>query len=738
MAALRAAEMLKSFGGTSGNPLNALLSFLQPLLEDRDGQRFDPKEFAEAVRKAYGWNFTEDVADGFRTALREKGWLQTSRGPDGQTRFDQGKAVHVVCCPPTNDGSFDQPIDDAIERITTAFKSFLVEQAMPIDGVYRSDDDMISEIVSHLVENFGQKRVGASSAEAAVAEECADEFDNGDHDDQRSYQVGRFVSATQQEGGPLSHDFDRIAAVGLLAELAQDFAKPTTKVSKSRVAVYLDSPIAHDLVGASGKQTAAQTRSVIKKLRDMGATINIFDQSVKEMQISLRTILGKAPAERFGAIQEAFLRGELDEAYVHTVVADPARALQEWGVQVKSVAVQNALKPDHFFSNEQFHRFFSKLVGVHDSDQRAEVRSRHDANAVAYMMRLRKGHESDDLFQSQHFFLTRNRAFASLARGFCVEEDLLSPESVGPFVTMFDLAASVWLRTGLYENSMEIPRRRLLAGCERVLALKGSVVRKAQREILKLRERPDMDEEKMRQIEAILSQDRSRMLISDRIRGSMKELDEDDLLDIYRRVLADEESKGYQKGRLEVAEDRDRVFREKVEVEAKLASVTDAAQQRETALGSQVEGLQSRIDNEQAARHERLDVLLSDVNRAVHRLNMSIAVFLIGVALLIFLASFWKEFFAAFEEEPSAPHHGMSGHAFLFACGLLPALVLIVDQAFRLTRWERPIERWIVEPWARRRFVRMAEERGLWDLLGPEPQDSIDYIDGTILLRRSD
>jgi hypothetical protein len=81
MAALRAAEILKSLSGTTGNPLNALLNFLQPLLEDRDGQRFDPDEFAASVREAYGWNFTGDVADGFRRALRGSGWLQTSRGP---------------------------------------------------------------------------------------------------------------------------------------------------------------------------------------------------------------------------------------------------------------------------------------------------------------------------------------------------------------------------------------------------------------------------------------------------------------------------------------------------------------------------------------------------------------------------------------------------------------------------------------------------------------------------------
>lgn len=733
MAALRAAEMLRSFGGNTGNPLNALLSFLQPLLEDRDGQRFDPKEFAAAVRAAYGWNFTEDVADGFRRSLRDNGWLKTSFDETGKPRMDEGKPVLVVACPPRNDQQFDQPIDGAIERITSSFKTFLADEGMPVAGVYSDDDHIITEIVWHLVESFGQNLHGGD-----ITDGPDDHATEEGKSDQRSYQVGRFVRNVEAIGGAMSADFERIAAVGLLAELAQDFAKPTTRVEKSKVAVYLDSPIAHDLLGISGMQTAEQTRSVITRLKDMGASISIFDQSIKEMKVSLWTILNKDPVDRYGAIQDAFLSGELSEAYVHSVVADPVRALRDLGVQVKNIAFQNALKPDHFFSNEQFHRFCSQLVAAHPfSDHRAEIRSRHDANATAYIMRLRKGHETDDLFETQHFFLTRNATFTSLAREFCVREDLLSSESVGPFVNMYDLAASVWLRTGLYERSMEIPRRRLLAGCERVLAIKRPVVVRAQRAILELRQRTDIEPEQIRQVEAILGQDRARMLIADRVRGAGQDIDVDDLLEIYRRVLADEELKGIQKGRLEVAEDRDRISRAKSAVEEELARVSDEAEKRETDLGAQIETLRLRTEADDAARSRRLFDLFEEVNREMDRFNRFITIFLLALALMIFFASFWKEFSTEFRDARPREADVGAGRYVMFGCAILPALVLIIDQVCRLFGWERPIRSWIVQPWAKRRLLRKADERGLFDLLGDDPDDDIRFENGFLVLQRT-
>lgn len=736
-AALRAAEMLKSLSGATGNPLNALMSFFEPILIDQHGQRFDPKAFAAAMRDAYGWNFTEDVADGFRKRLIEHKWLRTSLAEDGRPRMDDGKPVHVIERPPTGSVvSFEEPIEATISRLTTAFRSFISDQGMPVDGVFADDEEIVAAIVEHIVEHYG----GVTKDEFADDPSLiGDSTRDGGVSDQRTYQIYRFIAHAEATDGSLAGDLERISAVGMLAELAQDFQKPTSRVNKSKVAIYLDSPVLHALLGASGKEAAKETRLVLAKLRDMGASVWSFEQSIREMQKALRTILNKHPADRYGAIQDAFLSGEIDESYIQTIVADPAKALKEWGVLIKPPSFERALRPDHYFGTEHLSLFYNKLLGIHADLEDHSARYRHDANAVAYIMRLRKGHEHPDMFESLYIFLTRNRVFSSMARRFCIDQGLISDECVGPFVNMHDLAASLWLRTGLYESSFEIPRRQLLVGCERVLALKRPVVQRAQRAILSLRDRTDFDPEKIRQVEAVLSQDRSLLLISDRVRGAREDLTVDSLLDIYRSVLADEEVKGYKKGKLEISQDRDRIAEEKTHLEHKLEELVSESDLRDAELTRQLAEANRKLVDANAEDEQRLQDLVASVNTNLRHRRTAMVVTLTVLAVGLVISSWWKEAMGFFGEALMIDSSTLfASRRFLLACALLPALVVFIDQICRIAGHEKPFEKLLLERWAVRRFLRLAGERGLRGTLGPQPENEVRYQKGRISLSRTD
>lgn len=127
---LRAAQMLTSMSGTSGNPLEALLAYFEPILSDHSGEIYDPGTFAASVRMAYGWHFTEDVADGFRKRFVGKGWLTPKLSDRGLPLFDEGKPIHLISY--TGSGSFGdlpdkRPIDATVNRIVTAFRQFVSE-----------------------------------------------------------------------------------------------------------------------------------------------------------------------------------------------------------------------------------------------------------------------------------------------------------------------------------------------------------------------------------------------------------------------------------------------------------------------------------------------------------------------------------------------------------------------------------------------------------------------------------
>jgi hypothetical protein len=100
------------------------------------------------------------------------------------------------------------------------------------------------------------------------------------------------------------------------------------------------------------------------------------------------------------------------------------------------------------------------------------------------------------------------------AKQFCISGGLNAKTSVGPAIHQRQLATAIWLRTGLSDIQQDIPRRYLLAACERVLELKKSVVDQVR--IISRTLTP----EKAQQLDLLLTQDRSTQLLMDKTLGS--------------------------------------------------------------------------------------------------------------------------------------------------------------------------------------------------------------------------
>ena len=81
--------------------LSGLMPFLQPLITDRYGQLFHPKQFAEAVANTYGWPVSTDVIEELIPRLEEQGWLAQVAG-DGRKAAYLRKA-DPASAPPQDD-----------------------------------------------------------------------------------------------------------------------------------------------------------------------------------------------------------------------------------------------------------------------------------------------------------------------------------------------------------------------------------------------------------------------------------------------------------------------------------------------------------------------------------------------------------------------------------------------------------------------------------------------------------
>ena len=241
-----------------------------------------------------------------------------------------------------------------------------------------------------------------------------------------------------------------------------------------------------ELLGVSGKAARENTEPVIAELHRIGASVRIFGQNVHEIGHNLKAML--ANPRSTGPTAQAIARGEVLQEYVTQVAANPEPFLEATGIRVAHGTIEQ-FPTEHAYCTEE-HRddIYSALTFQHNANAR-----NHDADVTTLIMRPRRGYEDPDIFKSRFLLMTRNGLLAQLIRKRCVKWGVMAPLAIPPVVHRRVVTASMWLRTGLGAQDLEVPKRFLRANCERVLAIRPSVVDEVKRvaEALGTRKRLD-------------------------------------------------------------------------------------------------------------------------------------------------------------------------------------------------------------------------------------------------------
>lgn len=301
---------------------------------------------------------------------------------------------------------------------------------------------------------------------------------------------------------------------------------------------------------------------------------------------------------------------------------------------------------------------------------------------------------------------------------------------------MHEMAAALWLRTGM-QNNEDFSRRQLLTSCARVLARNERVVGKARRAILSLKQEGEVDAERVRQLEAIIMQDRSMLMISDRVRGAMGSFGTDDLKAVVEEFAAAEREKGIALGQEEIAEEYEELKRENAELLEKNQVLTSNIERQirdmeedDTHRGREISGLQSRLDSIDRVDQERFEALIDEVNSRLRRrrIVLSALVLLFSGGLVVLAAMGQIASFTGFE----------GGQ--LFRWGTLTAGLVVGggffvgDLTLRLFGVGEPIDRRLFGNWALRRVTEISSRRGLSHIVN---QHSVRYGDRRITLSKN-
>ncbi len=507
--AIRVFAVLEDYrGGCTGDILDALLPFFEPTVPEFAGKIFDPELCAEQIREEHRWNITKDVIEEFVPKFVKNGWLQLVTEADASVY--QGIYSGLATVPART----EVRITETLAKIVAQFRAFISELS-PLSVVNLTNQSLAESLVQWLVSEdaysvdaLREHVASALDGERDVTATAASPPSSTILSSEVHYLCARFIKHLFAAQSELIPELCKLASVGLLTEVIRDFNAPTTKVNRTDLVVYLDAPVALDLLGVSGTNAAENIRMLVSQLQGIGAAIRIFRSSVDELTNALDAVLRRAAVSRFGATADALRRNETSEIFVKQVATSPKTLLKQLSVAVDERKLEQSPNSHHHFPEERYEEFFSKINWHNEIPPRE-----HDAGAITQIMRLRAGVCTSDLFATRFVIVTRNGLLAQSSRRFCIQADLISKKNVGPAIHQRQLATAVWLRTGLQAANDEIPRQYLLAACERVLELRPNVVNQ-----VRLFAR-SLTPEKEQQLELLLTQDRSTQVLMDKTLG---------------------------------------------------------------------------------------------------------------------------------------------------------------------------------------------------------------------------
>lgn len=466
-AAVNTFAVIENFRNGSNDILDGLLPFFQPLLEKRNGVEFDSNDFAKEVSENYHWNFTADVAEELIPRFEKKGWLKSES-------VSLEKTTYVVCCPENSIELNDSEVYDDFKKITEEFKSFC-EMLSPITALSYDIDHYQDILIEWLlyVDAYSEENLNIEYRQTVNEEKKLSIRpiipNTTSLTDDQIYLCARFVEYAIKNNPKIADQLIQIASIGMMTEVVQDFVKPLTSVAASDLIVYLDAPIAMELLGVSGRAARENIQPIVAELQKIGVTIRIFSQSIEEIKRSLNAVL-KATT-RTGPTARALSQGSVLEAYVRKVASNPEKALLDQNIRVTARTLKSFPNEHEYFDDECNKDLYSSLRFQHNVAARE-----HDATIATFVMRQRSGYSTKDIFGSKYVILTRNGVFSQASKRACTQLGKLKSQDVGPVIHRRALAMAAWLRTGLGGEKEEVPKRQLLSSCERILSIKPHIV----------------------------------------------------------------------------------------------------------------------------------------------------------------------------------------------------------------------------------------------------------------------
>lgn len=236
-SAVRIYGALSGLGNGTGDILEGLVPFFDPILRRFNGTKLEPDLIAAAIRETYKWNFNSDLVETFVDPLVRQGWLVADIPQSGKTT---SYTINI-----SDNGGPDasaRKVETDLRGIATNFKAFS-ESLSPLTTLPREVEDFEDILVEWLLYNemFTDKsietKVSTTTDPTGTMRRVTEHTNITSLRDEDRYLCARFVSEALKQGDGTAEILAKIAAIGLLTEVVQDFLKPVSHIDTSDLIV---------------------------------------------------------------------------------------------------------------------------------------------------------------------------------------------------------------------------------------------------------------------------------------------------------------------------------------------------------------------------------------------------------------------------------------------------------------------------------------------------------------------
>lgn len=505
--------------------LSGIAILIRPLIADLTDQLFDSRILSERLGSAYGVSIPHSALEGMTYRLVAAGILRVEQLESGLSRVHYSAEQESTSIEPNSEAHFQTILDEFVKHANDRLS--VLSKIIPSDdltaGFLRrlaTLDFSAIKARPAAIPDAGKKIVGPAAREQiALSEELASEAI-------LDALVASYIASLQEHQPSRLDLLAQVADGALAAELVFDLQAPTSVSRLANTTVVVDTPLILSYLDLSSSQDTIDARKLFNQIRETGAKIAAFQHSIDEAEGVLKAIQNAREAGDAYGPSVHRLSHSTFRAYFESMIGAIARSwTQTHHLEIIAEAATHYHKNFTIVEEEE-------LVGAIRMSMFDRVLTRErDAKSVAETIRRLGGaHVPVSSISSCRFiFATSNASLQRRVASFLNKKKFVLEGEFNPIITSRYLSGLCWLICG-GKSDQSPTLAKLLANCAAALRLKPEISDRTKRFLA------DIDLEKARHFEALMTNERAAQYLAEVTLGDANAITANNVEDIYEEV----------------------------------------------------------------------------------------------------------------------------------------------------------------------------------------------------------